>query len=222
MLVCRQINSEYMAISHPAMTLGVCFHAFGVDDVRERLSNNETHHSIPPQRIMAQITRLDIRICTGLGWPHCGMLCSTCSVISHLLTLAHSVDYCPAIQNLFSRMTMMTHTLFTCRFYIDQLDEPGLNDPGEFERYGAWIARTTGFFPTMTCARRCKFRSEYQIRCDLYCPWSNDAMHIAEEDIEYSTNELVLGVCSKPSEETFKLHNLDMMFLGEEEIVDGD
>lgn len=222
MLSYRQINSEYTAISHLAMALGMCFHTFDVDDVREKLSDVEAHRSILPQRIMAQISRLDIRICTGRGWPHCGMLCSTCSIVSHLLALTCGIDYIPAIRNLFFRMTMMTRTLFTCSLYTDQLHESELNHPGEFDRYGAWIARTTEFFSTMTCARRCKFRSEYQIRCDLYCPWSNDDMHLAEEDIEYSANELVFGVCSKPSEATFRLHNLDVTLLGEEEVVDGD
>lgn len=47
-------------------------------------------------------------------------------------------------------------------------------------------------------------------------------MQIAEEDLEYPVRELVFGVCSKSTDDTFRLFNLDMKFIGEEEVVDGE
>jgi hypothetical protein len=217
MLVCHQIRSEYTTVTPSAMILSVWFGAFGVDDIRERPRDTEACLPALPQRVLAQITRLDMRVHTGRGRPHCGMLFKRYSINNPLLTLTYDVDYLPAIQNLYSRLIMMSQASFTCSFYIDQAE---LDHPGEFDRYRGWIEKSLEFFPTMTCARDCSMRVAYEIRCELFSPWFDNPGHVAEDDIEYPTTEVVFSVHAGSAEETFKFHNLHLMFLGEEEILD--
>jgi hypothetical protein len=191
MLVCHQIRSEYTTVTPSAMILSVWFGAFGVDDIRERPRDTEACLPALPQRVLAQITRLDMRVHTGRGRPHCGMLFKRYSINNPLLTLTYDVDYLPAIQNLYSRLIMMSQASFTCSFYIDQ-----------------------------ACARDCSMRVAYEIRCELFSPWFDNPGHVAEDDIEYPTTEVVFSVHAGSAEETFKFHNLHLMFLGEEEILD--
>jgi hypothetical protein len=214
MLVCQQMRSEYAAVTTPAMRLRVCIGTYGVDDIRKMPRDAEAHCSVLHERVLAQITRLDIEIRTGCGgWPHCGILSPICSNIASLLTLTWDIDYLPAVQNLFHRMAMMSQASFKSSFYIDQLVEAELDHPAEFINYRTWIDHSLNVFPTMTCPSSCQLRVSYEIRCDLFCP-------LSEDDPEGPTSELIFGACSGPEEDTFKFHNLHLKFDGEEEVGD--
>jgi hypothetical protein len=214
MLVCHQMRSEYTAVTTPTMRLLVCIGSYGVDEIRER--PRQKHLPVLPENILAQITRLDIRVFTGCGgWPHCGMLPSGRYSVTPPLTLTYGIDYLPTVQNLFTRMTRMTQATYKVSFHIDQLDEEDLDQPAEFDNYRAWIDRSLNFFPTMTCESIRWMRVEHEIRCDLFCVLSDD-------DTGGPTSKVIYEVCMAPEEGTFKFHNLDLKFIGEEEVGDGD
>jgi hypothetical protein len=214
MLVCQQIRSEYTAVTTPTMRLLVCIGSCGVDEIRER--PQQKHLPVLPENVLALITRLDIRVFTGCGgWPHCGMLSSGRNSFTPLLTLTYGIEYLSTVQNLFSRMIRLRQATYKASFHIDQLLEEELDHPTEFDNYRAWIDRSFKFFSTMTCESTCWMRVEHEIRCDLFCVSSDD-------DTGGPTSEVIFEVCMAPEEGTFELHNLDLKFIGEEEVGDGD
>jgi hypothetical protein len=216
MLVCQQMRSEYTAVTTPTMRLLVCIGSYGVDEIRERPQSSQKHLPVLPGNVLAQITRLDIRVFTGCGgWPHCGMLSSGRNGFTTFLILTYGIDYLPTVQNLLSRMTRLSQATYNVSFHIDQLVEEELDRPTELDNYRAWIDRSSNFFPTMTCESTCWLRVGHEIRCDLFCV-------LPGNDTPGPTSEVIFGVCMTPEEGTFKLHNLDLKFMGEEEFGDGD
>lgn len=108
----------------------------------------------------------------------------------------------------------MSQAFFTSSFYFDQLDEDDLDYTTELDNYRLWINSSLSVFPTIMGPSPCCLRVGYEIRCDLFCP-------LSEDDTEASIPESIFGVCSGPAEDTFKFHNLDLKFLGEAEVVEG-
>jgi hypothetical protein len=135
-----------------------------------------------------------------------------------------TADCLPVVWRLLQKMAMIKQTFFTSCFYIDQLNKAELNHPAQFATYLFWIERSLPFFLAMATSHPCTPQIGYQIRYYLFCPMPIpvDTGDMVEDTVKDPTSELIFEVRSRPAENTFRLHRLNLEFSGEENLVGDD
>ncbi|KAG9525234.1 hypothetical protein KCV07_g1448, partial [Aureobasidium melanogenum] len=183
----KQLANEYAALVMPRMILLTNWETCDHDTSHEDMHSNQAQPSMLPETTLASLQYFCLRI------------------VMHV-----STTHCAAIQTLASRMLRLQLVVLSTEYEIDELvRETRLLDPAELGKHQEWTDEMVCFLQNLVDEEDSSWvaMAKFQIVCALYC-----LLNPSAEDERIS--DVFLAICEDPEEDTFKLGDLNLKFLG--------